>query len=114
MLDVEQVRRVGQDYAFRLRQPREQHLMALAPDRRELLALRADDGQGGLGDAASILSLQRPLLQRRELLAKERIRIGDSLLECTGKHSVEDRTVACSGDAAHEAIDGASPVAGAI
>jgi hypothetical protein len=89
----------------------EEQFVSLAPDRIQLLALGPHDREDRLGDAARMLARERPLLQGRQLLAEERVRVGHVLVEGPWEDAIEHGTVARSAGPPQKGIDrpGLSP-----
>jgi hypothetical protein len=88
--------------------------VALVEDRRDLLALRAEDGQGRRGDAGRLLGPERPRAHRGQLLAEERVGVGHGLLERPGDGARQHLGVGRPADPAHPGLDRAGLVAGAV
>ena len=111
VLQVKQVGRAGKLEGLDVREPGEKQLASLVERRSAVLA---EDGQHGLREAARILPRERPLLQGRQLLAEERVRVGDGLLEDAREPKVERAAVVRPEHAAEERVDCTLLVACAI
>ena len=108
---MEQVRRAGQIEGLDVRKPREQKLPSLRERRSGELP---EDRESGLRDPSRILPRERPLLQRRKLLAEERVSVFDGLLEGTGERLIQRAAVVRSEDALEEGVERTGFVAAAI
>jgi hypothetical protein len=97
-----------------LGQPVEQQLVSLAPDRVERQTSRAHNGQHRPYDAPGVLPPERPLVQGRQFLLEECVRVGHVLVERARKNSIQYRPIARPADASQERIDRPNLVACAV
>jgi hypothetical protein len=97
--------RAGEHERLDVVQPGLQQRLAFAPDRGDLVAGAAEDGQDRLADAAGVPPAERPSLDRRQLLVEEGVRVGDRLVERSREGVVKDPAPVRTGHPPHPAVD---------
>src|SRR5262245_16546001 len=78
------------------------------------IALLPDDGEHRLAHAPRLVRPEGPLPQGWQLMAEERIGVGQRLIDGVGNRLLEDGTIVRTTRPTEKRIDGRGPVAGAV
>src|SRR5262245_19644102 len=111
ILEMQQMACAGENERLDVRQPLEQQLLPLM---KTGIALLPDDGEHRLSHAPRLVRPEGPLPQGRQLMAEERIGVGQRLIDGVGNRLLEDGTVARTTRPAEKRIDGLARVTGAV